>query len=869
MAAMILPLVISIGGMLLQRLFAPKQKDSYGPRLSDINVPQVSPGNPIVRHWGTMKLTPQLLWTSRLIETTHAESQSSGGKGGPPSPVSYTYTYAVDCASAVCAGPVVEILRIWANQKILWESPDAIAHAAADFDAAYYSELDRLVNQEFMADYDEAYVSAFFFAQNNFAQEEYSYGTQAEGLAYILAHPGNTPLVSVTIPAPNSADCNALLGQMLSPLGQDMQYASYKVRFDSIDIYLGADDQLPNALMESYLGVGETPGYRGCCYFVLHNLQLEDFGNAIPTFSVEVVQANGDVRLIDVLADICTEAGLSPDEFDSLAYIPTSVVMGGYAVTQTTSARDLINGLQKVFPFDSCESGFQLVFNWINQAPTSILRREDFGAHVDTDQWPDSEHITRAHDLDLPKRLNLKYQEPARAYSTNTVFATRQVTQSQGVEDVDVTVGLSRPDAKMWAEEQLALRFTARRGYKIMLPRKYAILEPGDVTLVPYKDQVDLYYGLRVIEVNIGVNGIVEMSFIDHNYHVDAPAIAGADIASTDVNPSQTGAPASGPTYPYLLDLPLLSDSESDNIGYYAVLAESKSGWTGGVLLVDLGGGSASSAFGSSVSAVSGSNWYTVTKNSVQTPSGFAMSALPVAAQGTWDYISSITVRLLNTADALYNADPYDMLTQAINVAVIGDEIVQFANAVSLGNGLWTLSTFLRGQRGTEWAIASHARGERFIKLAFAGTKRVVHAQNYLQQPGTYEAITIGDTPADATPFQFTNTGNSLRPYAPQIVDEYRDDANNVSINWLPRVRQNGNWVANTVALDQAVEAYSIDVVVAGIIRATYALGAVRTWSYSAARQAIDLGGVPGSLQLNLYQIGNIIGRGFVSCVTI
>ena len=868
MAMMILPLVISIGGMLLQRLFAPKQKDQYGARLSDINVPQVSPGNPIPRIWGSMKLTSQLIWTSRLIETVHAQQQSSGGKGGPPSPTSYTYTYAVNCALSVCAGPIVEVRRIWANQKILWESADALNQAQVAFDTAYYSELDRLVNQEYMTDIDEAYVSAFFFAQNNYAQQEYTYGTQAEALAYIMAHPGYTPNVSISMAAPNSGDVNALLGQMLSPLGQDMQYAAYKVRFDQIDLYLGYDDQLPNSLMESFLGAGNVPGYRGLAYFVLHNLQLEDFGNAIPTFNAEVVQANGDVVLIDVLADVCEEAGLDPTEYDSLAYMPTTATMKGYAVTQSTTARDIINGLQKVFPFDACESGFQLVFNWINQAPTLIMRREDFGAHIDTDQLPDSEHISRAHDLDMPKRLNLKYQEPARNYSVNTVFASRQITQSQTVEDVEVTIALDRPSAKTWAEEQLALRFTTRRSFKMFLPAKYVIIEPGDVVNVPYKDEVDLFYGLRAIEVNVGVNSIIEATFIDHNFHVPVDSTTALDNSSSDTNPSQTGAPAGSPTHPYMLDLPLLTDAEADNVGYYTVLEGATDGWTGGALLVDMGNTAEATAFGTAVPSSTGSNWYLATQNASATPTGFCLSPLPAASPGTWDYVSVIRVMLLNPNAMLYNVDPWDMLNQPLNVAVIGSEIVQFANARSLGNSIWELTGFLRGLRGTEGSIGTHQPGENFIKMSAAATKRVVHAQDYLQQQGNYKAVTRGDTADSVNAFQFTDTGNSLRPRSPQIKDAHRDDSGNIVVNWFPRNRQNGNWVTTTVVMDQATEAYSIDAYHDPGVKKTFALGPVRTWSYSAVDQTTDFGSAT-PLTIDLYQIGNIIGRGFVASVNV
>src|SRR5581483_7392859 len=198
---------------------------------------------------------------------------------------------------------------------------------------------------------------------------------------------------------------------------------------------------------------------------------------------------------------------------DTASYIDLNAKMDGFALTQPTTPRDAINQLQKVFPFDAAETDYKLVFSWINQRPTMLLRREDFGAHSASDQMPTSEEVKRIHDLDLPKRLNLRFQERVRNFSPNMVFAQRMTTQSQTIDDRDITIALTRDDAKKWAEEQLALAFTARRSYKLYLPRKYVIIEPGDVVIVPDRDYQDTRYGLRCVEANVGNNGVIEASF--------------------------------------------------------------------------------------------------------------------------------------------------------------------------------------------------------------------------------------------------------------------------------------------------------------------------------------------------------------------
>ncbi|MES2983898.1 MAG: glycoside hydrolase TIM-barrel-like domain-containing protein [Pseudomonadota bacterium] len=55
-------------------------------------------------------------------------------------------------------------------------------------------------------------------------------------------------------------------------------------------IYKGSETQLPDALIESYQGVGATPGYRGMAYVVIEDFPMADFGSRIPNFTFEVTR---------------------------------------------------------------------------------------------------------------------------------------------------------------------------------------------------------------------------------------------------------------------------------------------------------------------------------------------------------------------------------------------------------------------------------------------------------------------------------------------------------------------------------------------------------------------------------------------------
>ena len=152
MATLASRMLIGLGGMLLTALFTPKPPDTWGSRLSNINVPPVSPGNDVPRVWGTMKVPAQMIFCSPLIETmhTHQASKKGGGKGGMfgNTAKTYTFTYSVDIAFGVCVGPIYQVNRIWANQKLLWVDAASQGNTQSDFDAAYQSEATRLIDEE-------------------------------------------------------------------------------------------------------------------------------------------------------------------------------------------------------------------------------------------------------------------------------------------------------------------------------------------------------------------------------------------------------------------------------------------------------------------------------------------------------------------------------------------------------------------------------------------------------------------------------------------------------------------------------------------------------------------------------------------------
>lgn len=66
----------------------------------------------------------------------------------------------------------------------------------------------------------------------------------------------------------------------------------------SFTFYPGSETQMPNSLMESHLGDGNVPAYRGLCYIVIDHLPLAKFGNRMPNIQAEV--AFGDAPSLPI-----------------------------------------------------------------------------------------------------------------------------------------------------------------------------------------------------------------------------------------------------------------------------------------------------------------------------------------------------------------------------------------------------------------------------------------------------------------------------------------------------------------------------------------------------------------------------------------
>lgn len=101
-----------LAGTLIGNLIDPPKIE--GPRLNDLKLQKSAYGQVIPIVYGTGRIAGNVIDQTDLQEH---KNKSRGGKGGP---VTITYTYSASFDILLCEGPIIGILRIWADGRLIW-----------------------------------------------------------------------------------------------------------------------------------------------------------------------------------------------------------------------------------------------------------------------------------------------------------------------------------------------------------------------------------------------------------------------------------------------------------------------------------------------------------------------------------------------------------------------------------------------------------------------------------------------------------------------------------------------------------------------------------------------------------------------------
>jgi len=551
----------------------------------------------------------------------------------------------------------------------------------------------------------------------------------------------------------------------------------------------------------------------------------------------------GNSTLGAIVAELLQASGLSASDYDVTRLTDT---VEGFILDAPITVRNALEFLTASFFFDIVESdGILKCVPRGNESVKSIP--EDDLIPTAKKNVQDVLGITIAQEIELPQRVNVTYIDRPFNYDPVTQISQRQVVRAVDQVTTNLPIVMGATQAKKIADIMLYSAWKERVSFQLTLPPKYVRIEPTDVITVTVSG---VAHEMRVVKTDMEANGVMKISAVAE------------DISSYDfyTQPGETGKTLTPPvlvpqTLVQFIDAPPLPSDTISNQGLLRIgVAADGANWNGSaVYRSDDGGENGGNTF-ALLAGLDGAATF-----------GIIITNLPDGPFETWDMVNEVEVIL--TAGSLASVNELAVLNGA-NAALIGDELVQFQNAELIGESTYKLTRLLRGRQGTEWAIGSHSAGDRFVLITPALYTTAI-ANNLIGRELFYKAVSVGNSLGNTDEVTFTYTGRNLKPFAPVHVKGSRDGSGNLTISWIRRSRVDGEWRDGVgIPLGEESEAYEVDILDGSTVVRTIEVTST-TASYSAADQTTDFGSAHSSVDVKIYQLSAVVGRGYAASTTI
>jgi hypothetical protein len=319
-----------------------------------------------------------------------------------------------------------------------------------------------------------------------------------------------------------------------------------------------------------------------------------------------------------------------------------------------------------------------------------------------------------------------------------------------------------------------------------------------------------------------------------------APVSAAGGAAASPGRGVSEADMAVGTTLVELLDLPPLDDTAQTAPRLWIAAAGTSPGWRRAALIASRDGGA---------------SWDEIGATAVPAIIGRTATALAPGDASLFDARSTLVVALPHDGMWLESRDD-EALIGGANLAMIGDELIQFGRAEPLGANRFRLSRLLRGRRGTEAAMASHQAGDRFVLIE---QRALVPYELPLAALGASVRVLasgVADTiPAEA---QAIAAARSLRPPPPVHLAARRLGDGTLRFGWTRRSRVGWAWLDGSDApLGEESERYRLTIA-PDTGRARTVETGVPSYAYTPADQSADGATAAAGVTIRVSQLGAI-----------
>ncbi len=587
------------------------------------------------------------------------------------------------------------------------------------------------------------------------------------------------------------------------------------------------------------------------CFYWSHNRTGGD-PNRIWRYCLEMITPLCE-DLADVVEDLCLRTNrLVEADLDVESLRGHEVC--AYGLGRQMKIADAIKPLALGYLFDGFESDWMLKFRMRDDenGETFAIAEEHLGESGDAGKLIETYH----QEAEAPELVNVLYLDLEKDQQQGAQLDRRAadaVTTRQR-ETLQIPLGFTATEAKQIAQRWLYTLWTERVGHEAILPPRYLRLDPADRGTIELDDNL---FSVRLFSVHTGANLAQSIQAVETDRETYDSTVTGY---GGDGVPEQTIV-LPDPTNLIALDVPYLRDEDHSNgasVPLYFALGPYGDNWAGAIVYKSEDRSAWTPLFAETTPAV----W------------GYATTALPDATRAdgsefwaSWDRLRTVTVRLI--VGTLESHTALEVLNGANAFALqSGDgwEIGQFVTATDNGDGTYTLSTLLRGRRGTNLFTVGHAVGDAFVMLGTDSVRRYNAPNSDISLLRYYRALTLGSVMTAAPDsIELTLAANAYKPYSPVSVSGTRDGSNNLTITWIRRTRVGGAWLngSGTVPLGEETEAYEVDILngSGAVVRTIEVTSPTAT--YTAAEQTTDFGSTQSAVTVRVYQLNAQIDRGF------
>jgi hypothetical protein len=459
--------------------------------------------------------------------------------------------------------------------------------------------------------------------------------------------------------------------------------------------------------------------------------------------------------------------------------------------------------------------------------------------------------LTRAQESELPQALKWQVARADEDYDAAQVEARRITVDTSRIASESFPMAVPPEEAERRCRRALMEAWVGRESAVFKLPPSRLALDPCDVVLLDHDGRLT---ELRLVTIaDSDVRGIEAVRQDRAVY----------DLPPGDARPASLSSPVVfGAPDVLFLDLPQLSEDQPAHRPFVAahaapwpgVMAVFRSAATDGFALL--------TTFGTRARmGVLAADFYAGPVSRFDLGNALVIDLF----SGTLESVTDIT--LLGGANPL-----------AVETGPGQWEILQAGSAELIAPGRYRLTRLLRGQRGTENAVANLvATGARVVVLDSTVPPLPISEAD-LGLPWNWRVGPASRAVSDDTyvAASFTPEGAGLRPFSVAHVEQPWRTARSpgdLTIRWTRRSRSLAadTWGIGDVPLAEDSEAYEVEIRDGAAIKRTLT-SATTTALYSTAQQITDWGALLGpgnSLDLRIYQLSALIGRGVMRSVTL